>query len=456
MRPSALKLLVAWLSSCRCRRVSVSGQSAGGSMAIQHLFAFSGSVDGAAIVGGSPYGCGFLPYRFDSCEYGGIDRREVIEYVYARAAQGLIDDPANLTHTPVVLFSGRNDWVVYRRVMKSAEAQLRAFVRHDLIHARFDTWAGHTWSVDHGACDCGDCPNGGSTECCDVNNCGYDLSGDTLRRAYGSVKPRARAHARLHWVDQWSYLHAAGTRRVSQPAGGGAAGASSGNGSSPLQPPLAASPSPSPSPSDPNWTLLKWGIAYVSSGCQRDPDRCRVHINYHGCMGGSLALRRRWVRSLDLNEYAESNDLIVLYPQAQGDAAIGNGCWNWAIYAEDPLFDTRDGVQLGMVHRLVEDLPNALRNAKVLEGDLEPEQPALEVVGHAILPLDSELEEYEEEGGKSQPLPAPVPMPVPVPLPVPVVPVAASAVPMAAPGAPPRIVNVSEERGARPLAVETD
>ena len=37
-------------------RVSVSGQSAGGSMAVQHLFAFSSSVDGAAVAAGSPYG----------------------------------------------------------------------------------------------------------------------------------------------------------------------------------------------------------------------------------------------------------------------------------------------------------------------------------------------------------------------------------------------------------------
>eukprot|EP00913_Durusdinium_trenchii_P016312 g15331.t1 len=42
-------------------RFSVSGQSAGGSMAVNHLFAYSSHVDGATIAAGSPYGCGVQP-----------------------------------------------------------------------------------------------------------------------------------------------------------------------------------------------------------------------------------------------------------------------------------------------------------------------------------------------------------------------------------------------------------
>ena len=46
---------------------SVSGFSAGGSMAIIHLIAFSSVVEGAGIVGGSPYGCNILPDAENTC-----------------------------------------------------------------------------------------------------------------------------------------------------------------------------------------------------------------------------------------------------------------------------------------------------------------------------------------------------------------------------------------------------
>ena len=48
------------------RRHSVSGLSAGGSMAAQHAVVFSSIVDGVAILAGSPYGCGALGRDFDA------------------------------------------------------------------------------------------------------------------------------------------------------------------------------------------------------------------------------------------------------------------------------------------------------------------------------------------------------------------------------------------------------
>lgn len=47
------------------RRHTVSGVSAGGSMAAQHAVAFSSVVYGAAVIAGSPYGCGSLGVDFD-------------------------------------------------------------------------------------------------------------------------------------------------------------------------------------------------------------------------------------------------------------------------------------------------------------------------------------------------------------------------------------------------------
>ena len=63
MRPLFLLASTCVLGTCSLPRHSVSGQSAGGSMSIQHLVAFSSKVDGCAIAAGSPYGCGSLPYN---------------------------------------------------------------------------------------------------------------------------------------------------------------------------------------------------------------------------------------------------------------------------------------------------------------------------------------------------------------------------------------------------------
>lgn len=69
------------------------------------------------------------------------------------------------------------------------------------------------------------------------------------------------------------------------------------------------------------------------------------------------------MHNIQINEYAESNDLVVVYPQAAGSQDLGEGCFNWASYEDDPLFDTRLGVQLNTVINLLNDLPAALNHS---------------------------------------------------------------------------------------------
>jgi len=316
-------------------RMSVSGLSAGGSMAVQHLVAFSGTVDGATIAGGSPYGCGGLGRPFVRCYYGNVNVQASVEYVYWRRKQGNIDDPSGLAHIPVVLFSGKNDWVVYTAVMRETKQQLESFVDTAKLAGYFYTQAGHVWSIDHGDCKCGDCSGGGSTLCCDINDCSFDLSGTALRQAYGGLNARATAQAQLRWIEQHAYLPPASRPDVRvrrMPTAAVRAGG----------------------------TLMKYAIAYVPPRCEADVRRCKLHVNYHGCDDLNWKNRLRWVKHLDLLEYAQSNDLVVLFPQARGDNAVGVGCWNWVSYEDDPYFDTQWGVQLGTVVRMAADLRSAL------------------------------------------------------------------------------------------------
>lgn len=321
-------------------RHSVSGQSAGGSAAVQHLVAFSSLVDGAAVAAGSPYGCGSLARPDYTCMHGtGMSIRSANQYLEQRAAEGKIDDPKNLKRTPVILFSGSGDSMVYMKVMIDVQKQLQSYVDEDKLHSNFETAAGHVWSIDHGACVCGVCPYGGlgNFQCCQVNNCEYDLSGEFMRATYGMhVKPRATASPNLYWINQWDYWTAG-------------------------PPKLTA-------------TVMEWMVAYVPDSCKAAPSQCKLHINYHGCSKPEWRQRIAWATGLDLNEYAEANDMIVLYPQAQGSHSSGEGCWNWEAYGDDPDFDTREGKEMSMVMRIAANLTLAVKHALVsTDGKPPPE-----------------------------------------------------------------------------------
>ena len=55
----------------------------------------------------------------------------------------MIDAPSNLQHTPVLLFSGQSDWVVFTAAMVDAQHQLQAFIDPEQIVVAFNTSAAH-------------------------------------------------------------------------------------------------------------------------------------------------------------------------------------------------------------------------------------------------------------------------------------------------------------------------
>jgi len=252
------------------------------------------------------------------------------EYIHKRRADNLIDDPGNLTSSKVLLFSGKNDWTVYTKAMREVATQLQSFIPDKNIAKSFSSEASHVWSIDSGSCSCGACAyEWGSLKCCDVNNCGYDLSGDMLRLFYGKgLKPRSTATNKYHLISQWEYV-----------------------------------PKESRTP---HGNLLKNAIAYVPTACEANPAACRIHVNYHGCTDKIWKRRLLWANLINLNEYGEANNIIILYPQAAGDKKTGVGCFNWATYTDDPNFDTRQGIQLRTVVAMIEDIAVALSSAQVM------------------------------------------------------------------------------------------
>ena len=59
------------------------------------------------------------------------------------------------------------------------------------------------------------------------------------------------------------------------------------------------------------------------------------------------------------------------------------GCWNWVSYDDDPLFDTRQGYEIGMVANMLNDLQHAVNkavraDAAVTPAEVEEEEAMVE------------------------------------------------------------------------------
>jgi hypothetical protein len=112
------------------------------------------------------------------------------------------------------------------------------------------------------------------------------------------------------------------------------------------------------------------GYAYVPEACEGR--RCRVHVALHGCRQQEDAVGDAFFRHAGYNRWADTNGLIVLYPQTVARYGWGwpfwnlnvvwnpYACWDWWGYGGDD-YHTRAGAQVqaiwGMVGRLAATPP---------------------------------------------------------------------------------------------------
>lgn len=152
------------------------------------------------------------------------------------------------------------------------------------------------------------------------------------------------------------------------------------------------------------------GYLYVPKACEDGSTTCRLHIAFHGCMqsatdmGRVTGRRDYFARNAGVNEWADQNRIVVLYPQAMPTNAVSGtalsaavnpmsaprdalgslgqamasydmsrpfnpmGCWDWWGYNDDvparalsgqwPVgsFASSQGVQIAAVWRMAEQL----------------------------------------------------------------------------------------------------
>jgi len=200
-----------------------------------------------------------------------------------------------------------------------------------------------------------------------VNKCGYDLAGNSFSHyAKGSpLVPRTRFLASgLSFFRQAPFLPEGYTLRSAQ--------------------------------------LNQLGLVYTPKGCENNAE-CAMHVHYHGCGNQPT----NYVRLNGLADWAESNRIIVLHPQASGgffDTQLNRttlpadpsftaeaedpndsydpplptgGCWDWTGETGDN-FDTQQGPQLRTVMNMLETVRKGAGSAALgllpSAGSVEAEQ----------------------------------------------------------------------------------
>ena len=79
--------------------------------------------------------------------------------------------------------------------------------------------------------------------------------------------------------------------------------------------------------------LAATGRVYVPASCAEGAT-CRVHVAFHGCQQSEALVGDAFTVGTGFNRWAETNGIVVLYPQAQDGPGNPNGCWDWWGYTD--------------------------------------------------------------------------------------------------------------------------
>lgn len=328
---------------------SVSGLSSGAFMTVQLHLAHSASFCGAGVIAGGPYRCAesyrsASPIAEDAYELNALhlcmnplvpqnapDANRLARLAHQTAQAGEIDAIDNLSGHRVYIFTGSKDSVVYSSVVQRTRDFYNLLgVSAADIHYDDTVPAGHSIITDNAE----DSPLG-TNQPPYINNGGFIQSHSILQHIYGGLKaPVQRPGGRMIRFDQTEFF-------------GNEARAS----------------------------MSPYGYAYIPQAVL-DGAEARVHIALHGCKQGYNFIDftfgqsdfasqppygNRYITTTGYNNIADPNNIIVLYPQAQGtdDSVTQNpdGCWDWWGYscpdAGRPDYYSRNAIQIRAIHGML-------------------------------------------------------------------------------------------------------
>ena len=310
---------------------SVSGISSGAYMAGQFEMAHARIVKGAAIIAGGPYGCAQsvftdgiqlpgsefvnLGKAINGCMlnnlelWGATDAAMLVNKTKERAEHDQIDPVKDVLDDRVYLFTGEQDRTVMPAIVKAAAKFYSELgVPASNIKLVDNLPAGHAFVTK---AEGESCERTGDPY---VVHCDYDQAGELLKHIYGDLNPPSSQETG-EWLefDQRPFTDDLGVDGMDDK-----------------------------------------GVAYIPKSCRTGPG-CRIHIAFHGCAQNRQKVGDIFVKKTGFARWADTNRLIVLYPQTVTLPFNPQGCWDWWGYT-GPQFLTRKAPQIVAVHRMLEAL----------------------------------------------------------------------------------------------------
>lgn len=312
-------------------QTSVAGISSGAYMAGQFEMAHAKDVVGAAIIAGGPYGCSESLYAdvipgpgtallnltkaINGCmlnalqAFGVPDPKHLAERAERLAEHDRIDPIADVKTDRIYLFTGTNDNTVVRPIVAAARRFYEDLgVPSEQILYVSNIPAAHAFVTDERgpACDHAGKPY--------IVDCDYDQAGALLKQIYGTLNaPAEHPTGALTVFDQDPF-----TKDL------------------------------------PNHGLSDEGLAYIPQSC-RENAGCRVHIAFHGCGQNRTFVGDAFARDSGYGRWADTNNIIVLFPQTAATPLNPQGCWDWWGYTGADYL-TRKAPQIIAVYRMLERL----------------------------------------------------------------------------------------------------
>jgi len=310
-------------------QTSVSGLSSGAYMAGQIQVAHAKEIIGAGIVAGGPYGCAeseasrafpFWPtavaqnaaqalYRCMQTLWGEPEPAELAKRARELAEDGAIDPLEDLESDNVYLYSGKRDQTVALAVVKAAKRFYEEVGVESGNMTLIEGDGGHAFITEEGGAACG------LSEAPYLSNCGYDQAKAILGWIYGPLAEEApEPEGNFIVFDQSAFSSYAAA-------------------------------------------MAEEGALYVPKTCAAAPG-CRVHVALHGCGQSREQAGDAFIKGAGFAEVADTNRIVVLFPQAKRSAINPDGCWDWWGYTGLDFLG-KEAPQIAAIWAMVERLSAA-------------------------------------------------------------------------------------------------
>lgn len=300
-------------------QTSVSGLSSGAFMAVQYQVAYSGSVVGAGVVAGGPYYCAAGNILNATICMGQVPFVPPNPALMVTAAAGFaslnqIDSLSNLKKARIYVFSGTKDTVVHQQAVDATVTffEEAGVPKSNLLYVN-SIPAGHAFIAPSFGNVCSDNATPYINHCA-IGKKKYDQAGALLQQIYGPLNPPAHSlSGQILPFDQ---------REFATPATG----------------------------------MADTGFVYVPKSCAQGA-ACKVHVAFHGCKQSAAVVGDDFYANTGYNYWADTNNIIVLYPQVNASTVPFNpdGCWDWFGYTGQN-YALKSGSQLTAVHAMVDRL----------------------------------------------------------------------------------------------------